>query len=465
MSVIGHRRGGPPAGTEPFRGRPGSRRPLRRPSSRCSWQRCAASTGCSPAIMPGCSPGTAPSAEARPTRRATTPATSTGPSRPVPTTLMYATRSPTTSSSCGWCSTRRRVTPSEPAGRPNTSWRGRRRERSPPRQPRRQPHRRRGLGQGWTIDPRPSRPCPHGRRADALRTPPADGDAGDLAKAIRLVRKTAKRRSMVIVVSDFLGEPAWERSLRALTARHEVIAVQVNDRREFELLAVGLIAVIDPETGRRRLVDTADEGVRERYAALAAAGRTHSPPVSPQPASTTSCCAPTATGCSMSSASSASAGPGVAPPPLPPAPRQDLTMIALAFSPRSARAARLADRPRRGLPRGAGLATSLRAASPTLDLLDEVAPDRPGWRRHLPAVVLLAATVAATLAVARPAVARELSEPQRIVVLAVDTSLSMQATDVDPSRSTRQGRRRRLPRHGARRGRSAWSRSTRRLAS
>jgi Ca-activated chloride channel family protein len=70
----------------------------------------------------------------------------------------------------------------------------------------------------------------------------------------------------------------------------------------------------------------------------------------------------------------------------------------------------------------------------TLDLLDEVAPDRPGWRRHLPAAVLLAGTVAATLAVARPAVAREFSEPQRIVVLAVDTSLSMQATDVAPSR-------------------------------
>lgn len=70
----------------------------------------------------------------------------------------------------------------------------------------------------------------------------------------------------------------------------------------------------------------------------------------------------------------------------------------------------------------------------TLELLDEVAPDRPGWRRHLPAAVLLAGTVAATLAVARPAVAKELSEPQRIVVLAIDTSLSMQATDVAPSR-------------------------------
>lgn len=70
----------------------------------------------------------------------------------------------------------------------------------------------------------------------------------------------------------------------------------------------------------------------------------------------------------------------------------------------------------------------------TIELLDEVAPDRPGWRRHLPALVLLVGVVVATLAVARPAVAKERSEPQRIVVLAIDTSLSMQATDVSPSR-------------------------------
>jgi Ca-activated chloride channel family protein len=70
----------------------------------------------------------------------------------------------------------------------------------------------------------------------------------------------------------------------------------------------------------------------------------------------------------------------------------------------------------------------------TLDLLDEVAPDRPGWRRHLPAIVLLIGVVVAALAVARPAVAKVREQPQRIVVLAIDTSLSMQATDVTPSR-------------------------------
>src|SRR5262245_58831439 len=70
----------------------------------------------------------------------------------------------------------------------------------------------------------------------------------------------------------------------------------------------------------------------------------------------------------------------------------------------------------------------------TIDLLDEVAPDRPGWRRHLPALVLLVGLVIATLAVARPAVATETAQPQKIVVLAIDTSLSMEAVDVDPSR-------------------------------
>jgi uncharacterized protein (DUF58 family) len=103
-----------------------------------------------------------------------------------------------------------------------------------------------------------------------LRHPPVEGDAGDLAAAITRVRRTARRRSLVVVVSDFLGPATWERPLRALAARHEVIAVQVTDPREESLPDVGLLAVVDPETGRRRLVDTADRQMRDRYAALAA---------------------------------------------------------------------------------------------------------------------------------------------------------------------------------------------------
>lgn len=104
----------------------------------------------------------------------------------------------------------------------------------------------------------------------ALRHTPAEDDPGDLPGAITRVRKAARRRGMVVVVSDFLGEPDWERPLRALSSRHEVIAVQVTDPREQTLPDVGLIAVVDPETGRRRVVDTADAKVRTRYAEVAA---------------------------------------------------------------------------------------------------------------------------------------------------------------------------------------------------
>jgi Ca-activated chloride channel family protein len=69
-----------------------------------------------------------------------------------------------------------------------------------------------------------------------------------------------------------------------------------------------------------------------------------------------------------------------------------------------------------------------------LDLLDTVAPNRPGWRRHLPAAVLLLGIVAATLGFAKPALAVEKTSDDGIVMLALDTSLSMEATDVQPSR-------------------------------
>ena len=68
-----------------------------------------------------------------------------------------------------------------------------------------------------------------------------------------------------------------------------------------------------------------------------------------------------------------------------------------------------------------------------MDLIDTVAPRRPGLRRHLVAAVYLTATALLVIAAARPALATEVpNEPT--VVLAFDTSLSMEATDVAPSR-------------------------------
>lgn len=71
----------------------------------------------------------------------------------------------------------------------------------------------------------------------------------------------------------------------------------------------------------------------------------------------------------------------------------------------------------------------------TVEMLDDVAPDRSGWRRHLVAAVLLVGVVTATLAFARPVIAGEAQQAQQIVILAIDTSLSMRADDVAPSRA------------------------------
>jgi uncharacterized protein (DUF58 family) len=79
---------------------------------------------------------------------------------------------------------------------------------------------------------------------------------------------------MVVVGSDFLGTDAWERPLAALALRHDVVAVQVVDPAEQRLPDAGLLAVADPESGRRRLVDTHDEGTRRRFAEAARARQT-----------------------------------------------------------------------------------------------------------------------------------------------------------------------------------------------
>lgn len=69
-----------------------------------------------------------------------------------------------------------------------------------------------------------------------------------------------------------------------------------------------------------------------------------------------------------------------------------------------------------------------------LELLDRVAPDRAGWRRHLTAALMLVALASLVVALARPTVEREVPRELATVVLAMDTSLSMEAVDVTPSR-------------------------------
>ncbi|MET7749233.1 DUF58 domain-containing protein [Micromonospora sp. NPDC005367] len=96
----------------------------------------------------------------------------------------------------------------------------------------------------------------------------------DLGALIDMLNRPPRRRGLVVVVSDFLAPPAqWARPLRKLRVRHDLLAVEVVDPRELELPDVGVLPVVDPETGELHEVQTADPRLRHRYAEAAAAQR------------------------------------------------------------------------------------------------------------------------------------------------------------------------------------------------
>jgi uncharacterized protein (DUF58 family) len=73
-----------------------------------------------------------------------------------------------------------------------------------------------------------------------------------------------KRRSTVFFLSDFI-DPKFETPFKALSLKHDLIAVTMTDPREQSLPDIGLVCLEDPETHRRLVVDTADPEVRKRY--------------------------------------------------------------------------------------------------------------------------------------------------------------------------------------------------------
>ncbi|MBB2913692.1 uncharacterized protein (DUF58 family) [Streptosporangium becharense] len=130
---------------------------------------------------------------------------------------------------------------------------------------------------------RGGRPALHGLLHSLMAAPRsrAVADAPGLAEGIELLASARRRHGLRVIVSDFLDpaptldadvEPPWERPIRRLAARHQVLAVEVIDPRELELPPVGLVSLTDPETGRGREVRLTPK-LRGAYAEAAAAQR------------------------------------------------------------------------------------------------------------------------------------------------------------------------------------------------
>jgi len=95
-------------------------------------------------------------------------------------------------------------------------------------------------------------------------TPGRRGQTTDLAAMLDAAAKVARRRALIVVVSDFIGDGDWGRSLLRLTPRHEVVALRVTDAADDELPDVGLVVVEDAETGEQLVIDSGDPLLRAR---------------------------------------------------------------------------------------------------------------------------------------------------------------------------------------------------------
>jgi uncharacterized protein (DUF58 family) len=113
------------------------------------------------------------------------------------------------------------------------------------------------------------------------------GGTTNLAAMLDAVARLARRRALIVVISDFIGDGDWGRSLLRLVPRHEVVALRVIDAADDELPDVGLVVVEDAETGEQLLIDSSDPllrarlraGVEERDAGLDAGMRRAGVPI------------------------------------------------------------------------------------------------------------------------------------------------------------------------------------------
>jgi uncharacterized protein (DUF58 family) len=115
----------------------------------------------------------------------------------------------------------------------------------------------------------------HALRIGAELTGTAGGRPGtgqysgttDLAAMLDAAAKLARRRALIVVISDFIGDGDWGRSLLRLTPRHEVVALRVTDAADDDLPDVGLVVIEDAETGEQLVIDSGDPLLRTRLRA------------------------------------------------------------------------------------------------------------------------------------------------------------------------------------------------------
>lgn len=92
-----------------------------------------------------------------------------------------------------------------------------------------------------------------------------ENPATDIAIALRYFTDAQKKRCTAFLISDFIDSHSYEKELTLAARKHDLIAVQVYDKRDAELPAIGLVRMADLETGAERWINTSSAKVRKTF--------------------------------------------------------------------------------------------------------------------------------------------------------------------------------------------------------
>ena len=87
----------------------------------------------------------------------------------------------------------------------------------------------------------------------------------DVKQAVEFLSSVQKRRTTAFILSDFYVRDDFQQSLQICNRKHDVVAIQVYDQRAKELPDVGLMKVVDAETGFEQYIDTSSKRLRQAY--------------------------------------------------------------------------------------------------------------------------------------------------------------------------------------------------------
>ncbi len=93
----------------------------------------------------------------------------------------------------------------------------------------------------------------------------ADSKRTDIGKAIEFLTSVSKRRCTAFILSDFYVRSSFQQQLVIANRKHDVVAIQIYDKRASELPNIGLMKVVDAETGHEQYVDTSSKSLRNSY--------------------------------------------------------------------------------------------------------------------------------------------------------------------------------------------------------